>query len=242
MSEAAKPIFELSGASTGYGGIEAIHDVSLKVMPGQVTAIVGVNGAGKSTTLSLMAGLLPLTGEAWFRGEPCRRKARRVIRPGIALSPEGRRLFPQMSVEENLLSGAYKTGREGIAERLERVYETFPRLAERRTQAGGSLSGGEQQMAAIGRALMSDPSLLLLDEPTLGLAPKMGAAVGELIEEIAATGMTIVLVEQDVHMALELAAYGYVLSTGRVIEEGTSAALKEGAYLGGGLLTTETAG
>lgn len=240
MPSADRPLFEFVDACTSYDGVEAIHDLSLSVRTGKVTAIVGVNGAGKSTTLALMAGLMPLRGEAYFRGEPCAKEARPVIRPGIALSPEGRRLFGQMSVHENLLTGAFKSSRDRVRGRLEHVYSTFPRLAERRSQAAGSLSGGEQQMAAIGRALMSEPELLLLDEPTLGLAPKMGQTVVELIAEIAATGVTIVVVEQDVHMALDLADYAYVLNDGRVIEEGPSHEVRQGAYLSGGLLQKET--
>ena len=223
-----------------YGPVRALHGVSFDVPEGQVAALVGSNGAGKSTVLKSICGLLkPVEGEIRVGEEVMSPRPGDPLRHGVALSPEGRRLFSRLSVEENLKMGAY-TVRDAAArsEMLDRVYAYFPRLKERRRQMAGSLSGGEQQMCAIGRALMARPRVLLLDEPSLGIAPIIVAELAGIIEEISRDmSMTVLLVEQNAQMALSIAATGVVLETGTVVLTGTGRELLESpevraAYLG----------
>ncbi len=231
----------LTGVDVHYGRVQALFGVSLTVQAGEIVTLIGCNGAGKTTLLRTISGLLsPSAGEVRFEGERIDGlRADRVVRRGIAHCPEGRRIFGQLTVRENLEMGAYvERRRDRVQARLERVYGLFPRLAEREGQPGGTLSGGEQQMLAIGRALMGGPRLLLLDEPSLGIAPIL---VQEIFAEIrrvnAELGTTILLVEQNAHLALGLAARGYVLETGRVVLEDECRCLREDpqvreAYLG----------
>jgi branched-chain amino acid transport system ATP-binding protein len=230
-----------------YGAVEAVHGVSLSVRPGTLTALVGANGAGKTTLLKGLMGLLALTGGSVEVGDPeagdtveiGHLPAYKVARHGVALVPEGREVLASMSVEENLDTGGFLIrGRQARRERVREVMERFPRLHERRTQLAGTLSGGEQQMLAIGRALMTSPRLLLLDEPSLGLAPVIVRQVVEMIEGIRAEGATILLVEQNTRIAMSMADYVYVLDGGRVALEGTPAELEgsdnlQSIYLGG---------
>jgi branched-chain amino acid transport system ATP-binding protein len=231
---------ELSGVSAFYGDAQALFDVDLTVEAGEIVAIIGANGAGKTTVLRTISGLVkPRTGTVRFGDRnlaACNAWA--IISEGIAHVPEGRRLFKQMNVQENLLMGAYHLSNNGQRKAdLERVYALFPRLAERRAQLAGTLSGGEQQMTAIGRALMAHPRLLLLDEPFLGLAPKIVEAVFETIREINRSGVGIVLVEQSVRLALETAGRACLMENGRIVKTGIAGefvsddAMRE-AYLG----------
>lgn len=223
-----------------YGPVRALHGVSFDVPEGQVAALVGSNGAGKSTVLKSICGLLkPVEGEIRVGDAVMAPRPGDPLRHGVALSPEGRRLFGRLSVEENLMMGAYTVkDASARAEMLERVYSYFPRLKERRRQMAGSLSGGEQQMCAIGRALMAWPRVLLLDEPSLGIAPIIVAELAKIIEEISRDmSMTVLLVEQNAQMALSIAATGVVLETGTVVLTGTGRELLESpevraAYLG----------
>jgi branched-chain amino acid transport system ATP-binding protein len=225
----------------GYGAVEVLHGVDLRVDEGELVCLLGANGAGKSTAVRTISGLLrPASGTITFRGERLDgRPAHTVLRCGIAQCPEGRRIFPDMTVRENLEMGAYVRGRKGAAPAdLERVFHHFPRLQERANQPGGTLSGGEQQMLAIGRALMSNPKLLLLDEPSLGLAPAMVAAVFHVIDEIRRQGVTVLIVEQNAALALRMADRGYVMENGRIALEGRARDLLANAevrraYLGG---------
>ena len=223
-----------------YGAIHAIKGVSFEVRPGEVVTLIGANGAGKSTILNTVCGLLrSRTGSIEFLGKPLGAvSAHRIVEQGLAHVPEGRRIFLQMTVEENLEMGAYTQPRSTIAPSLERVYEQFPRLKERRKQIAGTLSGGEQQMLAMGRGLMSNPKLLMLDEPSMGLAPILVDQIFDIIRRLHQAGTTILLVEQNAQMALSVADRGYVLETGRIVATGTGqellrdAAVKK-AYLGG---------
>ena len=233
-------MLELRGVSSGYGAIEALRDVHLSVGKGEVVTLIGANGAGKSTTLRNITGLVPATaGDIVFEGTRLNgMPAHRIVAMGISMVPEGRQIFANLSVAENLDLGAYlQKDRAGTAQQLDRVYQLFTRLAERRKQLGGTLSGGEQQMLAIGRALMARPRLLLLDEPSLGLAPILVHAILAAIDEINREGTTIMLVEQNANAALKHSHRGYVLETGSIVMEGPSAQLaadprvKE-AYLG----------
>ncbi len=234
------PLLEVRQADVFYGDVQVLCGLDLDVREGEIVALLGSNGAGKTTTLRAIAGLHPPSrGEIRFRGEPLSRlpgSARAEL--GIALVPEGRELWPQLAVEENLLLGAYgRRARRRARPNLERVYALFPRLRERRCQAAGSLSGGEQQMCAIGRALMSEPTLLMLDEPSLGLAPMVVDQVFRTIAELHGAGMTVLLVEQNLRKALEIAHRGIVVETGRVKLAGASRELLESpdiraAYLG----------
>ncbi|MEU1603232.1 ABC transporter ATP-binding protein [Micromonospora matsumotoense] len=234
-------LLELDNVSVSYGRIEALHGISLTVTEGEVVALIGANGAGKTTTMRAISGIRTLSqGRISFNGEDISklRADLRVVR-GLCQSPEGRQIFPGMTVLENLDMGAYtRRDSAGIAADLDRVLTLFPRLAERRKQAGGTLSGGEQQMLAVGRALMSRPKLLLLDEPSMGLAPMVIRQIFDIITEInQQQGITILLVEQNAQQALSRAHRGYVLETGRIVKEGsgqdllTDPAVKE-AYLG----------
>jgi branched-chain amino acid transport system ATP-binding protein len=212
-------LLELEDVHTFYGSIEALKGVSLEVNEGEIVTLIGANGAGKSTTLRSINGLnTPKQGRIVFRGKDItRRSPHDIVEMGISQSPEGRRLFPHMSVLENLEMGAFqRSDRRGIREDLDRVYGLFPRLAERKQQRAGTMSGGEQQMCAIGRALMARPRLLMLDEPSMGLAPIFVEKIFEIIHEINEQGTTILLVEQNALMALDAADRGYVLETGRV--------------------------
>jgi branched-chain amino acid transport system ATP-binding protein len=224
-----------------YGKIAAIKGISLSVKDGQLVALIGANGAGKTTTLRSISGLLPpSSGQILFDGKDITRaSAREILSLGIAHSPEGRRVFPQMTVEENLEMGAYlrADGRE-IAQDMARVFEQFPRLAERRAQVAGTLSGGEQQMLAIGRALMSRPKLVMFDEPSLGLAPNIVERTFSIIQEIRASGTTVLMVEQNAYAALDMCDYAYLLESGSLALEGPGQQLIANphvreAYLGG---------
>jgi branched-chain amino acid transport system ATP-binding protein len=233
-------LLELDNVSVAYGRIQALHGISIGVNEGEVVALIGANGAGKTTTMRAISGLRALaSGSIRFNGEDISRLRAdlRVIR-GLCQSPEGRGIFPGMTVMENLDMGAYtRRDKVGIAADLERVFGLFPRMSERRKQVAGTLSGGEQQMLAIGRALMSRPKLLLLDEPSMGLAPMLIQQIFEIITEISQQGTTILVVEQNAQQALSRAHRAYVMETGRIVKEGTGAdllhdpAVKE-AYLG----------
>ena len=235
-----RPLLEVSDINVYYGAIHAIKDVSFEVRAGEVVALIGANGAGKSTTLKTLSGLLrSRTGSIAFAGEDIMHvPADKLVARGLAHVPEGRRVFAQMSVAENLEMGAYTRPASEVAGGLERVYAHFPRLAERRRQLAGTLSGGEQQMLAMGRALMSSPKLLMLDEASMGLAPLLIEQIFDIIRELHAAGTTILLVEQNAQMALSVATRGYVMETGRVTMTGTGAELLANddvrrAYLGG---------
>jgi branched-chain amino acid transport system ATP-binding protein len=225
----ATPILELHGVHTFYGSIHALKGISLEVRDGEVVTLLGANGAGKSTTLRSINGLnRPRQGSIRFQGREITQTAPHdIVKRGIAQSPEGRRLFPRMSVTENLEMGAFqRNDRAGIREDMDRVFQLFPRLYERRTQKAGTMSGGEQQMCAIGRALMARPKLLLLDEPSLGLAPIFVERIFEIIKTINDQGTSILLVEQNALMALEAANRGYVMETGRIVLADRAEALK----------------
>jgi len=212
-------ILELTDVETFYGSIQALKGISLNVQEGEIVTLIGANGAGKSTTLRSINGLNhPRVGTIVFRGEDITHEpAHDIVRRGIAQSPEGRKLFPRMTVTENLEMGAFqRTDRQAFKEDMDRVFALFPRLAERRTQKAGTMSGGEQQMCAIGRALMARPTLLMLDEPSMGLAPIFVERIFETIVEVNKQGTSILLVEQNALMALEVANRGYVLETGKV--------------------------
>lgn len=222
-----------------YGAIHAIKNVSFEVNDGETVALIGANGAGKSTTLKTLSGLLrSRSGSIKFMGEDLMHMpAEKIVQNGLVHVPEGRRIFQQMTVEENLDMGAYTQPKESIAENLERVYAQFPRLKERRRQVAGTLSGGEQQMLAMGRALMSKPKLLMLDEPSMGLAPILVEQIFEIILKLNQTGTTILLVEQNAQMALSIANRAYVLETGHIVKEGSADTLMHDdavrkAYLG----------
>jgi branched-chain amino acid transport system ATP-binding protein len=215
----AQPLLQLEDVHTYYGTIHALKGISIDVREGEIVTLIGANGAGKSTTLRSINGLNhPREGRIRFAGEDItERPAHEIVKLGIAQSPEGRRIFPRMSVGENLEMGAYqRDDRAGIREDTERVYRLFPRLQERVQQKAGTLSGGEQQMLAIGRALMARPRLLLLDEPSMGLAPIFVEKIFEIVREINEQGTTVLLVEQNALMALETANRGYVMETGRI--------------------------
>ena len=233
-------ILKVENINVYYGAIHAIKGVSLHVDEGEVVTLIGANGAGKSTTLQTVSGLLrSRTGSIEFCGENISKlPPHKIVEKGLAQVPEGRRIFLQMSVQENLEMGAYTRSGAGVDEDIERVYEQFPRLKERRRQVAGTLSGGEQQMLAMGRALMSNPRLLMLDEPSMGLAPILVEQIFDIIQELNKGGATILLVEQNAQMALSVAHRGYVLETGRITLSGPGKQLLEDeavkkAYLGG---------
>jgi len=234
-------LLTLDGVSVAYGTVEVLHGVSLRVDEGEMVCLLGANGAGKSTTVRTISGLLrPTAGSITFLGERLDgRPAHAVLTRGIAQCPEGRRIFPEMTVRENLEMGAYVRGASGARpEDLERVFHHFPRLEERAGQLGGTLSGGEQQMLAIARALMSGPKLLLLDEPSLGLAPTMVSTVFRVIREIRRQGVTVLMVEQNAALALQMADRAYVMESGRIALGGLAKDLLHNAeirraYLGG---------
>jgi branched-chain amino acid transport system ATP-binding protein len=233
-------LLEIENLTLAYGRIQALHGISLSVEQGEVVALIGANGAGKSTTMRAISGLRPVSqGTIKFDGEDITkmRADLRVVR-GVSQSPEGRGIFPGMTVRDNLEMGAYtRRNRAEIDEDLDRAYTLFPRLKEREKQPGGTLSGGEQQMLAVGRALMSRPKLLLLDEPSMGLAPMLIQQIFDIIVEINQQGTTVLLVEQNAQQALSRAHRAYVLETGRIVKEGTGAELLidpavKDAYLG----------
>ena len=234
-------LLSVKEASVYFGKVSGIRDVSIDVEEGQIVALIGANGAGKSTTLRAISGLKqPSSGGIWFKGERIDDLSpEEITMRGIAHVPEGRRVFPYMTVKENLEMGAFsRKDKAGIARDLEGVFRHFPRLRERLTQAAGTMSGGEQQMLAMGRALMSDPTVVLMDEPSLGLSPILCQEIAKIIKEIHAEGRTVVLVEQNARLALSLAQKGYVLETGSVVLEDDAKALLENdkvreTYLGG---------
>ncbi|MDE3840023.1 ABC transporter ATP-binding protein [Bacillus methanolicus] len=234
-------MLKVDGINVYYGNIQALKGVSLKIHQGEIVTLIGANGAGKSTLLKAISGLLkPKQGDILFGGQSISGKpAQTIVKLGISHVPEGRRVFSNMSVEENLELGAFlRKDKQGIQEDFKKVYELFPRLYERRKQQAGTLSGGEQQMLAMGRALMARPKLLLLDEPSMGLAPLLVKTIFRIIEEINSNGTTILLVEQNAHMALSIAHRAYVIETGRVVLSGSAKELNESdqirmAYLGG---------
>jgi branched-chain amino acid transport system ATP-binding protein len=233
-------ILSVEDVHTYYGTIHALKGVSLDVRDGEIVTLIGANGAGKSTTLRSINGLNhPRDGKITFAGEDITsRPPHEIVKMGIAQSPEGRHVFSRMSVIENLEMGAYqRDDKAGIREDMDRVYDLFPRLAERKTQKSGTMSGGEQQMLAIGRALMARPKLLLLDEPSMGLAPRLVAKIFEIVRDIARQGVTILLVEQNARLALEVAQRGYVMESGGITLAGEAKGLLENpkvreAYLG----------
>ena len=235
-----EPILNVEDINVYYGSIHAVKGVSFEVNQGEIVTLIGANGAGKSTTLNTISGLLhSKTGSITFMGEalnkyPCHK----IVSKGLAMVPEGRRIFLQMTVEENLEMGAFTQPNAGVDADLERVFDQFPRLKERRRQIAGTLSGGEQQMLAMGRALMSHPTLLMLDEPSMGLAPILVEQIFDIIKDLHKAGTTILLVEQNAQAALSVADRGYVLETGRIVTSGTGHELLESpaikkAYLGG---------
>ena len=233
-------ILKVDDINVYYGSIHAIKGISFEVNEGEIVTLIGANGAGKSTTLNTIACLLrSKTGHIDFMGQPLNHvPSHKVVSKGLALVPEGRRVFLQMTVQENLDMGAFSRKGGDIAGDMERVFEQFPRLKERRRQIAGTLSGGEQQMLAMGRALMSNPKLLMLDEPSMGLAPILVEQIFDIIKELHKAGTTILLVEQNAQAALSVADRGYVLETGKIVTTGTGAellaspAIKK-AYLGG---------
>ena len=233
-------LLELHNVHTYYGNIHALKGISVTVDKGEVVTLIGSNGAGKTTTLKTISGVLqPKEGTITLEGRRIDRvPAHDIVAIGICQSPEGRRIFPRLTTLENLEMGAFhRSDKTGIQQDMERVFELFPRLKERRTQQGGTLSGGEQQMLAIGRALMSRPRILLLDEPSMGLSPVLVETIFQIIQDIHAQGITILLVEQNALMALQVASRGYVLQTGRIVLHDSAENLSENemvrkAYLG----------
>ena len=221
---AAPSLLRISHLAACYGDVQALWDVDLEARPGELVVMVGANGAGKTTTIRAISGMIPVTGgEVEFKGESIRgASSQRIVEMGIGHVPEGRALFPHMSIRDNLELGAYTRGaRRHWRENLARVFSLFPRLKERERQMAGTLSGGEQQMCAIGRGLMSEPALLMLDEPSLGLAPILVDEMFDIIAQIRETGVTVLLVEQHVAQALEVADRGYILADGRTVGSGS---------------------
>ena len=237
---ASAPLLDVRNMDVAYGGIRAVRQLNLHVHPGERVALIGANGAGKSTTLRAICGLVPLAaGSVHYQdkslaGQP----VHAMVRQGLVMVPEGRGIFPQLTIEENLHMGAYsRQDKINFAQELQQVYQRFPRLAERRLQTAGTLSGGEQQLLAMGRAILSKPKLLLLDEPTMGLAPIMVDKIFEVIEDIAQQGVTILLIEQNARLALEVSQRGYVLESGELTLQGPARDLLHdpkvrAAYLG----------
>lgn len=232
-------MLSVKNLSVRYGAIQAVRNVNLEVPEGSIVTLIGANGAGKSSLLSAVSALVSYEGEIRYRGTPLPRRTHHVVAKGIVQIPEGRRIFSNLTVYENLLAGAYtQWNKKRIAENLERVYGLFPVLSQRRQQYAGTLSGGERQMLAIGRGLMSRPEMLLIDEPSLGLSPLLVNQVLGLIQEVNRQGVTILLVEQNARKSLQIADYAYVLQQGRVVKEGATRDLLndptiQEAYLGG---------
>ena len=237
---AATPLLQLKGLEVAYGGIHAVKGIDLEVGQGELVCLIGANGAGKTTTLKGICGLLPVkAGKIYYGGADVTGKpAFQLVRRGLAMVPEGRGVFGALTIEENLAMGAYiRDDKDGIRSDIERVYQLFPRLKERRRQTAGTMSGGEQQMLAMGRAMMSRPKLLLLDEPSMGLAPLMVQKVFETIVTISGEGVTILLIEQNAKLALEVSKRGYVMESGEVTLSGDASSLLHdpkvrAAYLG----------
>jgi branched-chain amino acid transport system ATP-binding protein len=225
------PILAVNELCVSYGKVEALHHINLKVEAGKIVTVIGPNGAGKTTMLSAVMGLLPSKGEIEFQGQVQRDiEVEHLVAMGMTLVPEKRELFGEMSVEDNLLLGAFQRYRHGDRDEgktMDQVFTTFPRLKERRTQLAGTLSGGERQMLAVGRALMAKPKLLMLDEPSLGLAPLIVREIFHIIADLKKTGVAILLVEQNARAALQIADYGYVLETGSIALEGDSRQLAD---------------
>jgi len=234
-------ILEVKDLHVFYGAIHALHGISFHVEKGEIVTLIGANGAGKSTTLNTICGILrPRGGQILFRGQDITKTpADQIVKLGISQVPEGRKIFAPLTVKENLEIGAFtRNDKREIQKSMERVFASFPRMKERLSQLGGTLSGGEQQMLAVSRGLMSNPKLLLLDEPSMGLAPILVEEIFDIIKEINQQGVSILLVEQNANMALQVAHRGYVLETGRIVLEGTAKELRENpqvkaAYLGG---------
>ncbi len=236
------PLLEVDGLEVAYGDVQVIWGISFTVAPGEIVTLIGPNGAGKTTTLRTLSGLLsPKAGKIRFRGEDLSgQPAHEVVRRGVIQIPEGRKLWPRMTVEDNLLLGAFAPRARGMAhEQIDRVYALFPLLKARRRQLAGTMSGGEQQMCAIGRGLMSEPELLMFDEPSLGLAPLLVDELFAKITDIAKQNVTILLVEQKIAHALEIADHGYILETGRTVLSGTGKKLRESEYVQRSYLGTE---
>jgi branched-chain amino acid transport system ATP-binding protein len=232
-------MLELRDVTVAYGRIDALKGVSFSVKPGEIVALIGANGAGKSTTLMSISGVIALrNGAIFYNGARISgRPVHEIVRLGISQVPEGRRIFPRMTVRENLEMGAFSRSKKELAKDMRRIFDMFPALAERGRQFGGTLSGGEQQMLAIGRALMSRPSLMLLDEPSLGLAPIIVSRIFKIIREINEQGTTVLLVEQNAKAALRLAHRAYVMETGKIVMQGDASQLERDpgikkAYLG----------
>ena len=231
-------MLEVGQLHAGYRRMVVLRGISLTVGTGEIVSLIGSNGAGKSTTLRTISGLVTLRdGQIRFKGSELHRRPAEVVKSGISQVPEGRRLFADMTVHENLLLGAYTCATGELAERIEQVYDLFPQVRQRSRQHAGSLSGGEQQMVAIGRGLMAKPQLLMLDEPSMGLAPKLVAQLADIIKRIRALGISVLLVEQNARLALEIADRAYVLQMGTIVTEGPSATLRDDpfvrrAYLG----------
>ena len=242
MAGDGQPLLELRGLKVSYGGIHAVKGIDLAVKSGELVCLIGANGAGKTTTLKGICGLLPVRdGTIHYDGSDITGKpAFELVRRGLAMVPEGRGVFGALTIEENLQMGAYaRSDRDGVREDIEHVFTLFPRLKERRRQTAGTMSGGEQQMLAMGRALMSKPRLLLLDEPSMGLAPLMVQKVFETVLEVSREGVTILLIEQNAKLALEVSHRGYVMESGEITLQGDSKALLHddkvrAAYLGVG--------
>lgn len=234
-------LLELKNIVAGYGNIKALKGISLSVEEGKIVTLIGANGAGKSTTMKTVMGIMkPTEGDIFFQGKSIKGKSSyQNVRDGLVLVPEGRQILQTMTVKENLEMGAYqRKDKAGIAEDMEKVFAQFPRLKERLSQYGGTLSGGEQQMLAIGRAMMARPKVMLLDEPSMGLAPLVVSQIFEVIRKINATGTTVLLVEQNARKALQIADYAYVMETGKIFLEGPAREVAENpsvmaAYLGG---------
>ena len=237
---ASTPLLDIRNMDVAYGGIRAVRQLNLHVHPGERVALIGANGADKSTTLRAICGLVPLAaGSVHYQGKSLAgQPVHAMVRQGLVMVPEGRGIFPQLTIEENLHMGAYsRQDKINFAQELQQVYQRFPRLAERRLQTAGTLSGGEQQLLAMGRAILSKPKLLLLDEPTMGLAPIMVDKIFEVIEDIAQQGVTILLIEQNARLALEVSQRGYVLESGELTLQGPARDLLHdpkvrAAYLG----------
>lgn len=233
-------LLEMKDVVAGYGNITALKGISLSVPEGSIVTLIGANGAGKSTTMKTIMGIVKAReGTVAFQGKELKsEKAYQVVREGISLVPEGRQILQNMTVQENLELGAYQRNDSQIGSDMEKIFERFPRLKERRRQYGGTLSGGEQQMLAIGRAVMARPKLLLLDEPSMGLAPLVVQQIFDVIKDIHKTGTTVLLVEQNAQKALQIADYAYVMETGKIVIEGPAADVAQNpqvraAYLGG---------